>query len=221
MLTYLLSKPADWHLQPSDLEQKCGRDKVYSILKELIDAHYIKRTAVREEKSRRIICYMYTVYEEPYEPLPEKPETAKPETAKPDTANTHITEERDNNRDNVSAPKSKPDRKRDPLFDALANALFGIPVGDNIGKNEAARVAAVKKELTIVDADVTASDINRFVDWYKGCYPNVSVPRDPGKAATHFRQWRGTGIAVMATEGETRFNDGVWQQYKGGSWSTL
>lgn len=41
MLNYILSKPDDWVVQPSDLErEKCKRGKVYSILKVLIGLLY-------------------------------------------------------------------------------------------------------------------------------------------------------------------------------------
>ena len=42
MLVYILSQPDDWRVQPSELiTPLCGRDKVYRILKELIEAKYI------------------------------------------------------------------------------------------------------------------------------------------------------------------------------------
>lgn len=109
LLTYLLSKPQDWVLQPKDLEQKCGRDKVYSILKELIDAHYIHRTdPLRDEKTQQVTGVIYTIYEVPYEL---EPYTDSPYAVLPYTANTYITTERENNRENIAstsdaAPKS-------------------------------------------------------------------------------------------------------------------
>ena len=123
-------------------------------------------------------------------------------------------------------PKPKPERKRDPLFDALGNVLFDIRIGDPIGKGEAGRIAAVKKELLTLDANVTAADISRFANWYKGCYPNVSIPRDAGKLATHWRQWRATTssfstVGTASSEGETRFVDGNWMKYTGGTWSQI
>jgi hypothetical protein len=41
VLAYLLSKPDDWQVDAGDLQQGCGRDKVYSLLAELIAAGYL------------------------------------------------------------------------------------------------------------------------------------------------------------------------------------
>lgn len=85
MLAYLLSKPVDWIVQPKDLQQEgCGRDKVYRILKELEEHHYLAREFIREKGVVKGIEYI--VHEEPF---PENPDTAEP-----DTANTDITKYR-------------------------------------------------------------------------------------------------------------------------------
>src|SRR5689334_19714356 len=52
MLVYLLSKPPDWIVQPKNLEQRCGRNQVYRILRELIKAGYIQRIIVRDPKGK-------------------------------------------------------------------------------------------------------------------------------------------------------------------------
>lgn len=90
---YLLSKPNGWQLQPSDLERPtCKRDKVYRILKELVRAGYIIRTALRDATGK-YTSVQYTVYETPQIP-PESTEThpftEKPYTAEPDTAFPHV-----------------------------------------------------------------------------------------------------------------------------------
>lgn len=88
VLWYLLSKPDTWEINPEDLKQECGRDKVYRILKELQDHRYIKRQEVRDENGK-FIEITYEVYEHPF---PEKPEAVKPDTAKPDTEKPYIRE---------------------------------------------------------------------------------------------------------------------------------
>lgn len=84
VLAYLLSKPSDWKVLITDLKQKCGKDKVYRILKELEDAHYLRK----EQRRRADMTFEpieYRVYESPslYEPLPENPVTEKPEAEFP------------------------------------------------------------------------------------------------------------------------------------------
>ena len=76
---YLLAMPDDWTIQPDTLKRKgAGRDKVYSLLHELIEARYISREIEREPDGK-VKGIIYQLYETPYEPLPEKPDTAKPD----------------------------------------------------------------------------------------------------------------------------------------------
>ena len=66
MLGYLLSKPSDWMVQPSDLiREKCGRDKVYGTLNELIDSRYLERIYIRDKRGK-VLSVEYVVYEEPF-----------------------------------------------------------------------------------------------------------------------------------------------------------
>lgn len=97
LLTYLLSKPGDWVVQPETLMRvKSGRDKVYRLLRELIAAGHVEKRAHRGDH-QRIAGIEYIVYEIPrtVSPLPEKPYTVKPDTEKPDTAKQHITDKRE------------------------------------------------------------------------------------------------------------------------------
>lgn len=108
LLAYLLVKPDDWQVNVTNLVNQSpgGRDRVYRILKELIEHHYIQRNEVRD--GGKIVGYEYLVFEEPYtsepsqmELLPGEPDTEntdtveplpeKPDTVLPDTENTDIT----------------------------------------------------------------------------------------------------------------------------------
>jgi len=86
LLVYVLSKPDDWSVRPADLRQRCGRDKVYKILNELIQHRYVKRVESVDEKGRHLSTD-YEIYESP---LPEKPDTDLP-----DTENTDYTYKRE------------------------------------------------------------------------------------------------------------------------------
>lgn len=80
-LAYLLSKPDNWRVQPSDLQQTCGKAVVYRILKELIEHGYIQRLQERDEK-KRVTAWVYLVYETPNENLlPKNQEVGKLEVA--------------------------------------------------------------------------------------------------------------------------------------------
>ena len=70
-LIYLLSKPDDWALQITDLrrvlgvgEQDLGRDTVYAVVAELVQAGYIEKRQVVDARSR-FQGLRYTVWDEP------------------------------------------------------------------------------------------------------------------------------------------------------------
>jgi hypothetical protein len=137
LLTYLLSKPGDWVVQPETLMRvKSGRDKVYRLLRELIEAGHIEKRAHRGEH-QRIAGVEYIVYEIPraVSPCTENPDTVKPDTEKPDTENKHITydrEEQSKERENAPlsadeipdhvAPAMRPSLERKPQPDGGAKA---------------------------------------------------------------------------------------------------
>lgn len=68
LLAYLLSRPPDWTVRTSDLIQRSidGRDAVYSILKELIQAGYICREDGKRSACGRFNSVNYLVFEEPF-----------------------------------------------------------------------------------------------------------------------------------------------------------
>ncbi len=107
MLVYLLSKPDHWKVQIIDLinrtknalGKRSGRDKVYSILKELRMAGYLYMTRLRTGGEFHGVDYeisespdleagaaFIASLEQGPSPLPEKPDTVAPDTAKPDPA---------------------------------------------------------------------------------------------------------------------------------------
>lgn len=105
MLWYMLSKPGDWIVQPSDLQQKCGKNQVYRILGELIDRGYMVRTIHRDSKGR-VSEVEYDVYSTPiFCPL-----LRNQEVDFPDVENRDSTEERK-------------EQKRD----STDNSSFGVP----------------------------------------------------------------------------------------------
>lgn len=92
VMLYLLSKPDDWKLTPPDLEQECGRDKVYKILGELIKHRYICRDDIRDERGKRITVE-YAIFEEPF---PEKPDLAKPDLVNTDSTKYREEQSKEN-----------------------------------------------------------------------------------------------------------------------------
>lgn len=74
VLTYLLSKPNDWEVQVTDLAARCGKQKIYRILKELRERGYI--VLDREYVNGKISRWIYQIYETPHL-LTEKQEIEK------------------------------------------------------------------------------------------------------------------------------------------------
>ena len=95
LLIFLLGKPDYWKINISNLIDQtkcsfkpCGRDGVYSLLKELVDTGYVIKSQDNNPSSGRFGKVDYVVREccdEP-KPLPAQPETAKTETESPLTA---------------------------------------------------------------------------------------------------------------------------------------
>ncbi|WP_444945652.1 hypothetical protein ACJJIP_16700 [Microbulbifer sp. VTAC004] len=88
LLLHLLSKPDHWEVFPSALAKEAqeGRDKIYKLLGELIDAGYCKRITRRGERGK-IVGTDYEISDVPRDadPLLENPDTDLPDTDLPDT----------------------------------------------------------------------------------------------------------------------------------------
>lgn len=79
LLLYLLSKPVEWDVTMADMRREggCGREKIWSLLRELEAAGYLGR--VQAKKKGKFQQSQYEVYSEP--------RTEKPCTEKPCTEN--------------------------------------------------------------------------------------------------------------------------------------
>jgi len=98
MLAYLLSKPDDWTILVSDLQMDgCGRDKTYRILRELINAGYIRDREKYRDENGRWVWTDYELYEVPIhrEPVPEKPYTDEPYTENQEIKHNRDKQNRD------------------------------------------------------------------------------------------------------------------------------
>lgn len=80
LLVYLLSKPHSWIVRIEDIRRVggIGRDKGYSLLKELVDAGYVQKHETRTEDGQ-YGAVEYLVYDEPF---PENPNPVNPHLSK-------------------------------------------------------------------------------------------------------------------------------------------
>ncbi|GAB2879189.1 hypothetical protein [Microbulbifer echini] len=88
LLLHLLSKPDHWEVSPSALAKEAqeGRDKVYKLLGELINAGYCKRITRRGERGKIVgTDYEISDTSRDADPLPENLDTDLPDTDLPDT----------------------------------------------------------------------------------------------------------------------------------------
>lgn len=132
LLWYLLSKPDDWRVMISDLEQQCGRDKVYRILKELQASGHLVRTKQARSGKGRFGKLLYTIFEAPPEasPRPALPDTDSPYTAEPCPANPPLqnkeeTEKREapQKTEESPAPAARPAQPHVALIEAWWAAI--------------------------------------------------------------------------------------------------
>lgn len=88
MIVYIMSLPADWDLNVSDLKNrsKDGRDATAGGLRELIDNNYCRRVRSRE-KGGTFTGYDYEVSDVKFEPQTENPVMGQPQTENPSLEN--------------------------------------------------------------------------------------------------------------------------------------
>lgn len=200
MLDYLLSKPGDWEVQVNDLmiPKKCGRDKVYGIINELVEFRYMKKPVKSQGEKGRWNWTSYEVYERPY---PENPFTEKPYTDEPFTENTEIKEQytEELNKDNTLSPvgeavpsPEKKGRQPDPMFDAISEA-WKTRAGARVGLVKGVLLGTAKKgawKTANFDIPATPDEVKSFAAWYKRKNPTLSMPEQPDTIQKWFYQFR-------------------------------
>lgn len=141
VLAYILSKPDDWEVQPSDLEQNCGKSVVYRILKELRKHGYIQLVTPRDENNR-IISWDYEVYEHP---LTKNQEVGFQEVENQELENRHTTKNRV-----LQNTDSNKEQIKENTFAASANSF-----SDTSQTNDP--LAAYANFVDTLDIDITQS----------------------------------------------------------------
>jgi hypothetical protein len=87
------------------------------------------------------------------------------------------------------AKKEKAPRPRDPVFDAIAETLFNADLTDKAAVEAiGGRVGKVRKKLK--GLDVTLAEFTKAVKWYRRENADISMPRDPEKAASMIIDYR-------------------------------
>ncbi|HEX2907438.1 MAG TPA: hypothetical protein VHO69_11290 [Phototrophicaceae bacterium] len=214
VMAYLLSKPDDWRIQPSDLEQECGKNRVYRILKELRDAGYITLNQIRDGK--KIVAWEYIVHETKL--LPQNQEVGFQEVENLQIENGDITYKREEQIKESSAPESAvvaPPKKKEPkprernlLFEAVAQQVFGIDLAELPESTDGGRIGAIaawlagtsdgikrgksRQVVGFISKPAEPKHLEQFVREYKTANPDLNLPYDLEKFVTAWRAWAST-----------------------------
>jgi len=135
VLVYLLSKPADWKVNAQNIANRFGYgiNKVYSIIKQLIQYGYVKKDVIRDQgKYTQIV---YHVYDQPFHCLPQMvlPEMENSEAYKV---------KKEQNKESTNAEPS--------IFDIAASRLINHDVPDKRARGIVAMLLSSFKNITVV-----------------------------------------------------------------------
>ena len=142
LLVYLLGKPDHWQVSPAALVNETassaaplGRDGVYTVLRELRAAGYIKLIQARDMDGK-VGAATYAVSEIPLTAKPDtalltaKPHTAQPDTANPTQASTDMKQvlKEQASTDRMTSPISKKSTPKPPRvgYDIDAGKFTGL-----------------------------------------------------------------------------------------------
>jgi hypothetical protein len=132
-LGYLLSRPANWRVRLTQVAKKLkiGRDRLYRIVHECIEAGYIERRQGRKGGAFRSVSYF--VNDVASLSHTDLPEAAQPEAAQPEAANQEALIRKNSNKEDseqiISASPPAPPPRRAREGDAAAErALASLSV---------------------------------------------------------------------------------------------
>lgn len=156
--SYLMGLPDNWKVQEADLvkRSKDGKESTRSAIKELADAGYIKRVAVREKGKFK--SWEFVVYELPtFDPPPEQPERDEPPAdegqGEPDAGNPKVVPP------DMEKPKvEKPDMENPPLLSI-----------------EGTKEPKLLKEV-VVDAGAEQDPLTKLIAFYKANIEPLAPP---------------------------------------------
>jgi hypothetical protein len=230
MLAYLLSKPDDWRVTPADLEQQCGRERVKTILNELIEHGYATRSEEQPKDDKgRFSQVTYYIHETPV--------SAKPSTVEPTLHNIDIQSTENTNLSPAAkaaaieveptpaksaAPAPRKEQPTDVLFKTVASCAFGTEANYDSSrvayilygnpKLKCRGIIAVEcqrqgKAKADLDYQQFARDAQAFWAWFKKTKPELKGNLiDCIKWEERWKEWRAqqAQVARHNTTGEIK-----------------
>lgn len=192
--SYLMSLPDDWRVQETDLvkRSKDGKESTRSAIKELTEAGYIKRVAIREKGKFK--SWEFVVYELPTfdtEPANEPEANDPPEQQKPDAPESENPK--------VVPPESGKPELEKPEVDKPE--LENPPLLSNKGTKEPKEL---KKEV-VVDASAKQDATTELIEFYKQNIEPLAPPFTIEKILDDVESY-GTELVQFAIETATLSN---------------
>lgn len=157
VICYLVSKPDNWTLRPGELADRfdCGSDRIQRIMKELIEAGYIRKVRQRDPKTQSWQAVEYIVLDTKDEPLPENTHVApphceeKPPVENPSLAFPVLQRTEDNKTDSKKETRKVRKAKAGEYTDEFLQSIWE-PYPRKINTS---KINAFKKWSALVDAD--------------------------------------------------------------------
>lgn len=220
LLTYLLSKPDDWQVIPSTLtRESCGKNRVYTLLNELIEKCYIVRNTNRDAKGR-IIQIEYVVMESP---LPANHEVDNHEHDFHD--NTYKRVERKKKKDSSAvaeivpevpdseASQAKPEKLTGAEWAELIKAIGEVfkahgPEAINYANMLTGRAKSGEWAKCNLIPVVKADDLRLWWKWYRQNNQTITQLKDPVKVYSSIVEWRNS-------DSVDNLQDSTHQQFMG------
>lgn len=200
LLLYLQSKPDTWRVIPSTLQRvKCGKNRVYVLLKELIERGYVRREIFRGERGR-VEHVAYYVY--PASQLPINQETEKQEHDNHNPENSDIRNKRvgrdkkEKQLPAVQDDNTTPEKITGDEWGALLVAIEEVFKAHGSEAINYANMLTGRAKLKgwkagNITPPVQADELRTWWKWYKQANPGVTQVKKPElvfSAITEFRK---------------------------------
>lgn len=219
LLLYLLSKPSTWRIHPKTLQRvKCGKNRVYSLLGELIERGYVRRETFRGERGR-IDHIAYYVY--PSSQLPANHEHVNHDDENADIRNKR--EGRDKRKKNSPAAAEGSTAAAVAITREQWDALL-IEIG-NVFKAHGPEAIQYANMLTgkakkgvfgqcAITPPVLADELRVWWKSYRAANPNIALVKEPPKVYSAIAEYRQTKPATRTVNGtdsrRKAFFAGAW-----------
>jgi hypothetical protein len=157
VLSYLLSKPDDWEINIDDLQQQCGKNRVYRIIGELKKAGYIEDRKKQRASDGTWEWTPYILHETPY------PQNHDMETITRKQGNKQSIDNKIKKKEILSAIPSDSDKKSSNET-KQAKQLIAIYKTYSKNKDSSMFGWALQDAKSLVKAEISTEDIKL---WYE------------------------------------------------------